>query len=209
MDKTPKLNKALCDAQLAMENPKFDSQNPHFRSKFASLRSVREAVLPVLAGHGIAVVQELVTDNGGIGCITHLLHDSGEEKSFGPYVVHPTKMDPQAQSSASTYARRYQLQSVACVVGEQDDDGNAASERVKEMPEKQAREIAHLLDSADLENGEGVDAFGEAWIELNQDEQLTFAPWVPKFYPGGVSKAKEKMRAVMLAYRNRKNEVAA
>ena len=41
--------KALAAAQAEMSNPSFDSQNPHFKSRFASLASVRNAVVPVLA----------------------------------------------------------------------------------------------------------------------------------------------------------------
>ena len=124
---TPKLNKALVAARKGMSNPKFDSENPHFRSKFASLKSVFDAVIPALLDQGIFVAQDLVGVDDGIGCYTHLMHESGEEKRFGPFVVHPTKRDPQGEASASTYARRYGLQAVAGVVGDVDDDGNAAS----------------------------------------------------------------------------------
>ncbi len=73
--------------------------------------------------------------------------------------------------------------------------------QTKKLSEEHAKQIADLLDSVDLESGEGVFAFGEAWTELDEPEQRSFGPWVTTFWPGGVSKAKEKMRATMWAYR--------
>jgi len=43
---------ALAKAQSEMQNPQFDSKNPHFKSSYASLASVRNAVVPVLARNG-------------------------------------------------------------------------------------------------------------------------------------------------------------
>lgn len=125
---TPNLNKAWCEMRADISNPAFDSTNPHFRSKFASLKSVIDATVPMAASYGIAVYTELVTLDGGIGAYVHLCHESGEERRFGPYINRPTKQDPQGEASASTYARRYALQAVFNVVGDDDDDGNAASE---------------------------------------------------------------------------------
>jgi hypothetical protein len=201
---TPELNKALVAARKEIKNPKFDSLNPHFKSKFASLKSVIEATVDVAAKHGIAVHQDLQEAEGGMRCYTHLCHESGEEKTFGPLYFPCTKQDAQGYASASTYARRYHLMGVFAVVGDVDDDGNAASQENK-MPKKQASEIARLLDEANPETGEGVDAFGEAWIELGEPVQRTFAPWISTFYPGQVSGTKAKMHSVMRAYRERKN----
>lgn len=123
------LAKALAAAQAEMHNPVFDSQNPHFKNRYASLASVRNAVVPLLAKHGIAVIQDLQTDieTRSVCCYTHLLHASGEIRTFGPLSLPATKFDPQGMGSASTYARRYHLQAVAGVVGDEDDDANEAS----------------------------------------------------------------------------------
>lgn len=119
--------KALAESQVEMKNPGFDSTNPHFRNKFASLASVRNAVIPVLARHGIAVSQELTTtDLGNIACLTVLHHSSGQWMEFGPLIMPSSKQDAQGFGSASTYAKRYSLQSVAGVVGDEDDDAEAA-----------------------------------------------------------------------------------
>ena len=119
--------KALAAAQAEMTNPGFDSQNPHFRSRFASLASVRNAVVPVLARHGICLTQDVQTVDKGVACYTTLTHESGQSMTFGPLVMPATKPDAQGFGSAATYARRYALMAVCAVVGDDDDDANAAS----------------------------------------------------------------------------------
>ena len=210
MEQTPKLNKAIAAAQLEMSNPKFDATNPHFKSKFASLKAVREAVIPVFNKHGIAVVQELLTINGDAAVVTHLQHESGEQKSYGPFAVPRTKNDAQGLASASTYARRYTLQSVAGVVGEEDDDGNAASDNTKLF-----EELANLLDNAvvirdqdgHVESTEGVDEFAEKWRKLDQSVQKEFGTKLSTYFPNRVSKMKAHMHDVMGAWREVKKGV--
>ena len=73
--------------------------------------------------------------------------------------------------------------------------------RYNVMPEEQATVLFNLLDEVDIESGDGVLAWGEAWLELNPDEQMGLSPWISKMYPGGVSKIKEKMRDTLAAYR--------
>lgn len=117
---------ALAKAQTKLRNPHFDSVNPHFNSKFASLAAVRESVIPVLAAHGISCSQWPVSDGGYSGCVTVLAHESGEwmEETF---LIPVDKASAHGFSSCVTYAKRISMQSVAGVVGDEDDDGNAAN----------------------------------------------------------------------------------
>jgi hypothetical protein len=64
-----------------------------------------------------------------------LIHESGEELSFGKLFVPCTKQDAQGYGSAITYARRYQLQT-ALGIAPEDDDGNAASASAPRTPLK-------------------------------------------------------------------------
>jgi hypothetical protein len=118
---------ALAKAQFVMANPKFDKLNPHFKNKFASLASVRDAVIPVLAEHGITCLQDLTNVEGGVACTTILIHSSGQSMRFGPLKMPVSKADAQGFGSAATYARRYHLMAVANVVGDEDDDANEAT----------------------------------------------------------------------------------
>lgn len=129
-DSITKLAEALAKAQSEMKNPAFDAKNPHFNNRFASLPAVREATVPVLNKHGICVMQLLGGDDTGLTCETTLLHSSGEWVS-GSFYMPVAKRDPQGYGSAATYARRYALQAICGVVGDEDDDGNEASKAEK------------------------------------------------------------------------------
>ena len=121
------LAKALSKAQGEMNNPVFDSTNPHYKSRYASLAAVRNAVVPVLAKNGLSVMQPLTKTDAGIMCGLVLMHSSGEYIEFPPLEIPATKPDAQGFVSAATYAKRTMLQAIACVVGDSDDDANAAT----------------------------------------------------------------------------------
>ncbi|MGI0034289.1 MAG: ERF family protein [Nitrososphaera sp.] len=117
---------ALCKAQGEMANPVFDSMNPDYGSRYASLAAVRDAVVPPLSKHGIAVVQLLRSTDAGIACETILLHSSGQYISAILELPAASKADAQGLGSAGTYARRYGLMALCCIAGDNDDDGNQA-----------------------------------------------------------------------------------
>lgn len=117
--------KALLDAQKEMGNAIKDSTNPFFKSKYADLNAIREACMPVLNRHGIAVLQPTCHIDGKNYVKTVLLHESGECMECLTEIVYAKQNDAQAQGSGITYARRYGLQSFVNV-GADDDDGNLA-----------------------------------------------------------------------------------
>ena len=122
---------ALTKAQMAMKNPGFDSTNPHFRSKYASLASVRAAVLPALHKHGLALTQSPVVAGDTAGISWRLLHADSGQWLAGECLLPLEKRNAHGVGSAVTYATRYTMQSLGCVVGDEDDDGNAAIEPAK------------------------------------------------------------------------------
>lgn len=128
---------AVSRAQGSMGSPRFDAINPHFGNKFASLASIRNVVVPALAAQGVAVFQELTSDAESVS-VTTTLHRGVERLSFGPFRMPLAKRDAHGIGSAATYAKRYHLQSVLCVVGEDDDDGNAAADKPARGPEVKA-----------------------------------------------------------------------
>ena len=123
---TNKIVSALLKAQKEMGNAKKDSNNPFFKSKYADLNSVREAVMPLLNENGILVLQPMVTVDGNEYIKTVLLHESGESIESFTKILCKSQNDPQAYGSGVTYARRYGLQSLLSI-GADDDDGNGAS----------------------------------------------------------------------------------
>ena len=71
--------------------------------------------------------------------------------------------------------------------------------------EEEGPVLAKLIDAADPIEGTGVDAFGEAWLELGEGLQRAFGKYISIHYPGAVSSTKQKMRDIIAVYRERLN----
>jgi hypothetical protein len=140
---------ALLKAQSEMSNPKKGATNPFFKSKYADLNSIREAVIPVLNSNGISVLQPIVHTENKNFVKTILLHESGEYLESLTEIVYNKINDAQAQGSGISYARRYALQSFVCV-GADDDDGQKAVQNkpnaTKEVMQK-AKEANATLET--------------------------------------------------------------
>jgi hypothetical protein len=126
---------ALAAAQMQMGKALKQSNNPHFKSKYADLGSVMDACMPALNSVGIAVIQPAGEDEFGRYVETRLIHgESGEMLTCRvPLIVN--KNDMQGYGSAVTYARRYGLMAMAGIAPE-DDDGNAAAAAAPKKAEK-------------------------------------------------------------------------
>lgn len=116
----------VVNAFSEIEGAAKDKLNPHFKSKYADLTSVIDAIKPVLSRHNLAFYQRPQPSESGILVQTILRHASGEEIDLGTLYVPANKQDAQGFGSAMTYARRYALMTAFGVPAE-DDDGNAAS----------------------------------------------------------------------------------
>jgi len=129
---------AMAKAFPLIEGATKDKANPAFRSKYADLGSVVDAIKPAFDGQGLWFRQVHHEAQGGVAVETVICHSSGEELSCGVLFVPATKQDAQGYGSALTYARRYSLMT-AFGVAPEDDDGNAASGT---KPKLQARPAA-------------------------------------------------------------------
>jgi len=121
------LAKALAAANGHIKNPNLDAVNPHFKSRYASLGAIINAVRAPLAAHGISAVQTVSNDGGSVGVTTTLLHSSGEWMAETIWSALPDRATVQQLGSSITYLRRYSLAAITGIVGEEDDDGNAGS----------------------------------------------------------------------------------
>ncbi len=158
-DRAP-LAKAFVAAQMATEAVKKASTNPAFRSKYADLAGVVEAVVPALNAAGVGVLQFPAFDGELVHLTTTLLHESGASVT-STLAMRPTKNDPQGVGSAVTYARRYSLLAMTGAAPE-DDDGNAASAPSR-APQRTAKpspdvEPENWQDRPDFEGGAAADA---------------------------------------------------
>jgi len=130
MNKSENINElatALAKAQGAMRFAIKDANNPFFKSKYADLSSIVEAIRDSLAGNGLSYMQHLHPSDKHEVCVeTVVLHASGQWISCGVVGIPVNKNDAQGYGSALTYARRYSLAAAVGVVAD-DDDGNAAA----------------------------------------------------------------------------------
>jgi len=124
---------ALSKAQSIMKTAKKDSENPFFKSTYADLASVWEAIRTPFTENGFSISQFTETKDDRVCVTTLLLHTSGEWLS-SELVLPTLKLDPQAFGSAITYARRYALAAI-CGVASDDDDAEESMKR-KEQHEK-------------------------------------------------------------------------
>ena len=117
--------KAFIAAQKGMEAVKKAASNPAFKTKYADLSEVVEAVVPALNGTGVGVIQNAAYDGEWVSVATTMLHESGSSVT-SVLRLKPSKTDPQGVGSAITYGRRYSLLAMTGAAPE-DDDGNASS----------------------------------------------------------------------------------
>lgn len=134
---------ALNKAQAEMSGAKKGANNPFFKSKYADMNSVVDAVRIPFCNNGLSYSQFPIMQDNKVGVETILMHESGEWMS-DILVLPMVKQDPQAAGSAITYAKRYALQSIAGIPSE-DDDGNAASSQ--KSPVKQSSQNVNWYNS--------------------------------------------------------------
>jgi len=126
IDSHANLSASLVQALAEIEGAAKDKVNPHFKSKYADIASVIDAIKPVLAKYQLGFTQHSQPSEDGVIVETVLHHASGESLSMGSLYVPANKRDAQGFGSALTYARRYALMTAFGVPAE-DDDGNAAA----------------------------------------------------------------------------------
>ena len=146
------LSGSLVRALAEIEGAAKDKVNPHFKSKYADIASVIDAIKPVLAKHDLGFTQHSQPSEAGVIVETVLHHAGGETLSMGSLYVPANKNDAQGFGSALTYARRYALMTAFGVPAE-DDDGNAAASSTRpttgeERPVKRSDEKPFTLGPA-------------------------------------------------------------
>jgi hypothetical protein len=121
------ISQALVKFQGQLKPVAKDSENPFFKSSYANLSSILQAVLPILSANGLAVIQPMKVQDGVTILVTRLIHESGE--FIESEMILPSHPDPQKLGSLITYYKRYQLQALLGVNTEEDDDGNSVSKQ--------------------------------------------------------------------------------
>lgn len=130
------ISKAMCSLQGAMQAAKKDKVNPHFKSSYADLTSVWEAIRQPLLDNGLCVLQDVTNASEGVFVTTRVMHISGQWVEFGPFCIPVARENAQAIGAATSYAKRYALAAAIGVVAEVDDDGNLANENPPNRPKQ-------------------------------------------------------------------------
>lgn len=116
---------AMAKAQGEFTTVEKGKDNPFFKSKYAPLDSIIEMIRPILAAHGLSVMQFTDIPESGTGVIieTVIAHSTGQYVS-GRLLMPMAKVDPQGAGSSITYGRRYALAAALGIVSDEDVDGN-------------------------------------------------------------------------------------
>lgn len=128
---------ALLAAQAEFDPVVKEKVNPAFRSKYADLSAVLDAVTPALRAHKLLLHHSGRVRDGEQIVVTILWHAESGEWVGSEWKLKPVKADPQGEGSALTYLRRYQALALLGIASE-DDDGNAASGAQRQQPQRAA-----------------------------------------------------------------------
>lgn len=157
------LIRALVAAQPDIAGAELDCENPHFKSKYASLGSVQKACKEALKKNGLFVTQTSESDDVANYLETTLMHTSGEWIS-GRMRLLVDQPNMQKLGSAWTYARRYSLAALVGIVEAEDDDGNVAS---YPPPVQRSPQAATALVNA---NNHAKDAPGSVLVPFGRNK---------------------------------------
>jgi hypothetical protein len=125
---SPDVIKQLMAAMKQFKPLVKDKNNPFFKSKYADLPQVYDAVKGPLNDHGFILLQGTGHWPDGVAYIkTQLLHVSGEE--FSSTYDLPPGLDAQKMAAAVTYGKRVALCALLALAADDDDDGEAAEGR--------------------------------------------------------------------------------
>lgn len=170
-----KLASALAAAQAKLHGAKKDATNPFFKSQYATLESVYEAIRGPLAEQGLSVIQptEWVGDKTFVRTV--IVHSSGQWVD-GLYPIITQKNDPQGLGSGMSYARRYALMAMVGIPAS-DDDAEGATARittqtVTTVGNEFNTKFIKTADAAYARLAEGKDTVGDGFISDKQAKRL-------------------------------------
>lgn len=203
-----KFSEAMTTCQAEMPSVVKDADNPHTKSRFASLEAVNTTIKPCYTRHGFSIMfgEE---DSPIAGCCrvtATLLHAGGHEKVFhadipldGTGIKGAANMTgTQGKGSTFAYGRRYLTLLIFNVtVAAEDTDGN-----VSEGERLTATQIS-TLDSliADLKAVDPafkLEGFARYMLGLGKDEDIGKQTWANGFaenYGPGVEMLMLKIKA--------------
>lgn len=110
------------------ENPPIDAANPHFHTRFASLKATLGVIRTACAKHGLAYRQAIQAPTGDTPpiLISSLVDSDGNTMPLGSLVV-ARPANPQIFGENLTYAKRQLAQVDWGITGDPDESGRPAT----------------------------------------------------------------------------------
>lgn len=150
---------ALAKAQGQIQAAKADSENPHYKSKYADLASVWDACRVPLSTNALSIAQVVERDDVKLNIVTRLMHSSGQWiESTLPLILQ--RQDMQSLGASITYGRRFGLAAM-CGIAQEDDDGNSIS-NLPQRFQKDSKFAATPAHSKALQGGQAVTSVSQA-----------------------------------------------
>jgi hypothetical protein len=150
-----------------------DSSNPFFKSKYATLDAIQEAIKPWLTKCGLILIQGMDETSR---VRSEIIHVESGQSAYCYFPLKTVKEDAQGYGSAMSYAKRYSISGLLnLTIGGEDDDGNKASYSgnpdVKHLPKLTEEAYAKALER--LKAGEDIlkkvtDAFDVSESQLKE-----------------------------------------
>lgn len=162
-EKINSLSKALFIFHGEMGKIAKTSSNPFFKSKYADLPTILDAISEPLQKAGLVIIS--IPDGEGLTSI--LLHSESGEYISATAIMKPIKNDPQSIGSAITYQRRYSIGSILNLNIDEDDDGNKASGKTVKIDTTKA--INEAKDCKDLQD---LQLVWNRYPELHSEKQF-------------------------------------
>jgi len=175
-DTIAELAQALAKAQGQIDAASKGAVNPHFKSKYADLNALREAIREPLAVNDLSVVQFPRLSDREVEVETMVMHKSGE--FISETLRMPVgQMTAQAVGSALTYCRRYSLSAILNLAAD-DDDGNAATQAAPPPPPAKKvmpkADLTNMVHEAAAEAAKGTPALTVWWKSVAKDQRDQF-----------------------------------
>lgn len=158
-----------------------DKVNPHYKSRYADLETVLDAVSESLAKHGLLLVQRTEVGESGHVLLTELVEVASSDKIVSTYPLVPSRPnDPQALGSALTYARRYSILALLGVAAE-DDDGQKASQQPRreasQAPRQQKQEAPAKQPERQQQQQQQPKRAKKPLPPLSSDDKIALDEW--------------------------------
>jgi len=204
-------NLAMGVAQSKMEFIQNDCYNRGTKSRYASYKQLDRALRPIYTGEGFALSfnSEKTVSDDEILILCYVTHKNGHSRTYSIPMANDGKgakggevmTKVHATGSASSYGMRYLLKMIFNVaVGEDDDDGNRASnlpaEKVHLISETQQNTIHSMI----VENDISMSIF-MSWM----DEVLPSSSGISSIPRESYEKVINKIKATIKSKKSKKS----